>query len=70
MRDAVTFRPKRMLAAPWPSEQIGVGSEVPHDGPSSTKMPYHPDCVDAVVARDIKWEKLEREAEARATGTE
>ena len=35
-----------------------------------SKMPYHLDCVDAVVAREIKWEKLEREAEARATGTE
>lgn len=35
-----------------------------------SKMPYHLDCVDAVAAREIKWEKLEREAEARATGTE
>ena len=31
------------------------------------KQPHHPDCEDALAAREIKWEKLEAEAEAKAS---
>ena len=31
------------------------------------KLPYHPDCADAMAEREIKWEKLEAEAVASAT---
>ena len=31
------------------------------------KLPYHPDCADAMAEREVKWEKLEAEAVASAT---
>ena len=32
-----------------------------------SKLPYHPDCADAMAEREAKWEKLEAEAVASAT---
>ena len=32
-----------------------------------SKLPYHPECADAMAEREIKWEKLEAEAVASAT---